>query len=202
MADFAPDDLQFTDFTIRAEHTVGMARSPYSNAQAVYDFGGDIWSATATLAPYHDKLRQARVEGWLIGLRGPLTPFRLYNFDHDGPYGYLNGAPTISGGAAIWAQTLTLQHVLPGGQIPAMEVGDYFTTQARLYRVTAAEPTDLAGLQQIGIFPGLRAAEADGAVLNVSTPNGTWRLMGDPLSIAHDWRSGRTVSIEMIEALE
>ncbi|WP_172332579.1 hypothetical protein [Mangrovicoccus sp. HB161399] len=202
MADFAPDDLQFSSFEITAGHTVGMARSPYSNAQAVYDFGGDIWSATATLAPYHDKLRQARVEGWLIGLRGPLTPFRLYNFDHDGPYGFTNGAPTVTGGALQKATTLTLQHVLPGGQIPMMEVGDWFTFSERLYRVVSATVTDGAGAQTIGIFPPLRTNIGDGNALNISTPNGRWRLMGDPLSIAHDWRSGRTISIEMIEALE
>ncbi|WP_108259346.1 hypothetical protein [Mangrovicoccus ximenensis] len=202
MADFAPADFKFMSFEITAAHTVGMARSPYSNAQAVYDFGGDIWTARATLAPFHDKLRQARVEGWLTGLRGPLTPFRLYNFDHDGPYGFLNGAPTVSGGALRNDISLTLQHVLPGGQVPAMEVGDWFTFLQRLYRVVSAGPTDGAGLQAIGIFPPLRTNIGDGDALNTATPNGLWRLMGDPLTIAHDWSSGRSVSVEMIEYLE
>lgn len=205
MTDFAPDTLKFTSFEVVASHTASMVESPYSNAQTVYDFGGDRWTVTPQLISYNSlpgRAVQADLEGWLLSLNGPVTPFLLKHFDHDGPFGVTNGDPVSTDDNAARKSSIVITHTLPVElPRPALLRGDWFEAGDHLHRVTKVGLTDASGEQTIAFWPPLRAALTAGDALNITDPHGIWRLTADPVKWVHDWAAGREVTISMVEAL-
>lgn len=167
---FAPAALKVREFTPTFRSNARREESPYSFQQQTYDFMGEAWAIEVQCAPLQGADLVA-VRGWLAGLGGARDAFQLRWPGYAGPSAGLVENPTAAQAATVRARTISV--ALPAaGQLA---VGDLMTIGQSLHIVTAAE-TPAAGVQGVTLWPRLRANLAQGGVLNVLDPYGTFAL--------------------------
>lgn len=163
---------------IQLQYAIAEARSPFTFAGQVQDWGGRVWTARVTLPP----MLRAAADEWLVWcskLRGRYGYFRMGDWDRRTPRGAGGGTPLVNGAAQTgnglatdgWPNATTV-----------LRAGDHVQIENRLYRVVADATSNGAGQATLQIEPDLRAAPADNAALTISSPKGLWRLTENALS--------------------
>lgn len=199
---FAPPELKIREYVIRQMTNVTLEESPYNFKQARYDWMGGKWGLSLTLAPPKTRKERAAVEGWLLGLNGPLTKFELPHLDYEGPYGVADADGSIAVSASEATKTITVQHVArkyAGGAFGDLGIGDMVTLSGHLHGVTNINPVNGSGLQVIDIWPRLRSDITASDPVQIIDPYGSWSLAKNE----NGWGSNLkywNMSLELIEA--
>ena len=170
--------------------------SPYSFNQTAYNFLGGHWQATLDLndARYQDR---ANILAWLTTLEGPTVVFHLLAMDYRGPHGVLTQNPTFAAAASQRGKTLVVQHA-PG---EAFVVTDQITINGHLHMINSVQAPDVSNQQEITIWPRLREDVAPGGAIEALAPYGSWALAKPSNGHSTNFKLGRSMKLDLIEAL-
>lgn len=187
--------------TIRARSTVGVAASPFTGEQQVYVHQGEVWEMDVTLPP----MIQADAEEWvgfLLALNGRQGTFLMGDPALKAPRGNWGGSPVVSGSVAIGVKSLPMRGFSVGATVKA---GDWFQyssgANTHLHKIVQDGTADGSGNMTLELWPRLRVALSDGAVISASSPKGIWRLATN----VSEWTVGEAkiygMQFQAVEAL-
>ncbi len=181
-----PATPSFRSIAWRPRSLSGMAVSPFTGSQQVYQWPGEWWEVTVTLPPMKD----ADAGAWrafFLALRSRSGTFLLGDSVRTSARGAIGGSVTVGSGATAGSTTLPLTNA--SGQ--PLAVGDWVQvgtgSSARLHQVTQVNSAT-----SVDVFPILRSAYANGTTVLYSkaispfiAPRGLFRL-SEPVSWAFD----------------
>lgn len=173
-----PSSPSFKRFALKPSNIAAMTKSQFTGQQKVYEHAGEWWIMEGTLPP----MTRAQAEPWrafLTALRGPVGTFYMGEKLGKTARGIATGTPKVNGANAAGVKTLNTKG-WTASQTGILKAGDYLqvgsgTTQ-RLHRVLVDANSDGSGLAAVEIFPCLREALADDAVITISSCKGVFRL--------------------------
>lgn len=173
-----PTNVGSTKTTLTADSIVGIARSPFTKQQQVYQWPGEGWLLDVSLPP----MKRPDAElwwAWLVSLRGQLGTFYAGDDQATTPQGVATGTPVVNGAQGSMSNTLATKgwtHSVTG----ILLAGDYIQlgtgTQQRLYKVLTDADSDSSGNATFDIFPVLREGVSDNQPITTSNCMGTFRL--------------------------
>lgn len=163
--------------SFRMNSIVGASRSPFTGAQQVYAHAGQFWSAEVELPP----MERADAEEWiafLASLNGMEGTFLMGDPVNTTARGAATGTPLVKG-ASQTGNTLTTDG-WTAGVTGILKAGDWIQlgtgSTSTLHKLQQAATSDGTGEAVLEIWPGLRTAPADNAVITVASCKGLWRL--------------------------
>lgn len=176
----ATPNLEFASIRFVARNAVSMAASPYTFSQQVYKHPGQGWSVDISLPP----MKQDVAEDWvafLLRLRGQFGTFLVgdpLGQTARGSASSTPGTPVVNG-AGQTGEFLNIDG-LPLSATGYLKVGDYIQigtgATATLHKVLEQVDSDGAGAATLNLFPKVRTAPNDGAVITVAACKGVFRL--------------------------
>lgn len=173
-----PSTSQWGRVQIRRKHFVAVQNMPFTGATRVYNYGGGVWEADVELA-----LRDATdtdTGAWLalwVALEGPWGTFFWGDPSRKVALGVATGTPLVAGaGQAVGAKTLNVDG-FTASTSNIMRRGDYFALDNNLYQVTEDANSVGGGAVTLSHWPPLRKVPADNAALDVTEPQGIFRVM-------------------------
>jgi hypothetical protein len=176
------------------KRVVGVAESPFTLEQQVYEHQGARWEAEITLPPL--TLDQAREwEAFFISLRGRKGTFIMGNPLHN----VLVTGVELDGSASARASEISVT----GGSGQTINAGEYFQIgtglDSRIHQVV--ETITMGGTDTLTIEPPLRTSYADGTNLDFTQPKGVWRLSSNDVEWSIDSASIYGFTFACTEAL-
>jgi hypothetical protein len=163
--------------TLRARSTVGMSASPFTGEQQLYAHQRELWEADIALAP----MKRAQAEEWiafLLALNGMEGTFLLGQALNTAPRGVATGTPQVMGASQSGKTLIT--DGWTAGVTGILQPGDVFQLgsggSSRLHQLTQRADSNGSGQATLDIWPRLRSAPADNAVLTLANPRGVFRL--------------------------
>lgn len=200
-ATFPTVGIQSSRFGLKTASSV--SQSPFSFAQQVYNFTGQMWHGSVTFPPCTNA-QAARIKGFLASLLGQYGTF-LYgdpDFLAKGVLGTNGGTPLVKGDSQTGKSLTTdgwtaLQTVL--------KAGDYFQlgtgANARLYMLTTDAASDTGGNATLVFEPSLRSSPADNAVITTTGAKGLFRLASNNVEWDSNHASIYGFTIDFMEAV-
>ena len=184
----------FRSMTMRMKRVVGVAESPFTLEQQVYEHQGARWEAEITLPPM--TLDQARAwEAFFISLRGRKGTFIMGHPLHN----VLVTGVELDGIANARASEISVT----GGTGQTINAGEYFQIgtglDSRIHQVV--ETITMDGTDTLTIEPPLRTSYADGTTLDFTQPKGVWRLSSNDVEWSVDSASIYGFTFACTEAL-
>lgn len=181
--------------TMRLVRVNATTQSVFTLKPQIFEHQGTRWEAEITLPPLtHQESRS--VEAFLTGLRGQVGTFLFGNPLHTSPYGTATTV-TLSANAAIGADTITCNG---NGTLLA---GDYFQIgtgdDSRIHQVV--EDVTVGTGSTVKIEPAIRVAQSSGVSLDLTSPQGAWRLTSPDVEWAINNASIYGFTIPCVEAL-
>lgn len=197
-----PTVAGISNIALRAENVTSFSRSPFSFAQKVYSYSGQMWSADVTLPPM-DRGDAEEWVGFLLSLKGQAGTFLMGDPAGDTARGSLGGTPLVNGSDQTGG-TLVVDGATPS-VTNWLRVGDYIQigtgSSSRLHKVLQSADSDASGNVSLDIWPDLRASPADDEAITVSNARGVWRLA----TSVQDWNTSAAqiygITFAAIEAL-
>jgi hypothetical protein len=179
--------------------------SPFTRVeQTQYWPGGDFWDATVTLPPM-SRAAAAPWEAALAELRGRANVFMLGDPRAKGPIDktILRGVPLVdsrvTGNNVAMATQLVTKGWAPSiGRL--LLAGDLMQIGYRLYKVCETVASDATGAATIQIWPSLREWIPDGQAINLSNPQGLFRLASNRRTVQASITRLTTLSLPCVEA--
>jgi hypothetical protein len=172
-----PTNKGIAAIRLTANNVVGISQSPFTAKQQVYKYTGQFWEAEVSLPP----MKRADAEYWisfLLKLNGSYGTFLLGDPNGQTARGIATGTPLVNG-ASQTGQDLITDGWTPS-QTGILKAGDYIqlgsSSTAQLYKVLDDVNSDGSGNATLTLWPDLRTAPADDAVITVSNPKGVFRL--------------------------
>jgi hypothetical protein len=160
-----------------ANDVVGVSQSPFTAVQQVYRYSGQFWEADITLPP----MKRADAEYWisfLLKLNGPFGTFLMGDPNGATARGVATGTPRVNGGGQTGNELVTDGWTTSTTGI--LKAGDYIqlgaASTARLYKVLDDVNSDGSGNATLTLWPDLRSAPGDDAVITVSNTKTNFRL--------------------------
>ncbi|WP_300009672.1 hypothetical protein [uncultured Roseobacter sp.] len=169
--------------------------SPYSFKQTAYDFMGARWGATIELSVMEERTLATCLR-WLASLNGSFSTFEMLAFDYAGPFGTITANPTVAAAASARAQSLSV--VVVSGD--ALVADDRITIDGHLHVVTSAE-VPLSEVQDITVWPRLRADVSIGDPVEALAPYATWALARPRNALRSNVDFTNSVTLELVEAV-
>lgn len=172
-----PTSPKPASFSLTAEATSAITRSPFTGTQQVAKHQGEHWLAQVRFAP----MNRASAALWLAAitsLRGLYGTMKLPAYGHATPQG------TGGDGAAAVFDTANNGEVLETanwgrGDELVLKAGDFITVSDQLMQVLADATTDGGGAVDVDVFPRFRGSTAGTPALAPSDAYGLFRL-ADP----------------------
>jgi hypothetical protein len=168
---------------LRATNAVAYSRSPFTFAGQAFAYPGQMWQADVTLPP----MKRADAEqwvAWLVSLRGQLGTFLMGDPIGETARGVATGTPLVNGADQTGGSL-----VIDGATTSVtgwLKAGDYIQLgsngTSRLHKVLADANSNGSGGVTLDIWPHIRTAPADNAVVTVSNTVGCWRLASNESS--------------------
>ncbi|MGH9552308.1 MAG: hypothetical protein ACRD3W_23175, partial [Terriglobales bacterium] len=168
----------FSTFTQGATNVVGISSSPFTGQQQAQEWSAELWDFSVGLPP----MKRADAEAWvsfLVALRGMSGTFLIGDPYGAAPRGVATGTPKVSGSNAAGSKTFATKgwtHGVTG----ILKAGDYIQVgtgmSQRLYKNLTDVDSDGSGDATLDIFPRLREALADDAVITTTNCKGCFRL--------------------------
>jgi hypothetical protein len=179
---------------------VGMSASPFTGTQQLQAHQGEWWLCDLDLPPM-TRAQAAAWVGMFMGLNYREGTFLLVQ-EPSRPLGIATGAPVVNGAGQTGKTLLTRGWT--ASKTGILKAADYFSLgtagSTSLHQVVRDADSDGSGHATLEIWPRIRSAPADGAVLTVINPQGRWRLK-DPFTHTIDLAMIFGVSVSLIEAL-
>lgn len=158
-----PAQIQFT-----ALNAVAVSQSPFTLAQQVHAYSGQLWQAEVSIPPVKGDLAEAWV-AFLISLRGPYGTFYLNDPLNTSPRGTATSM-SITGSAGSSSITTT---ALNG----TLKAGDWFSVgtgrNTRLHKVLQDVGAGIG--QTVEIYPSLRFGVVNSST-DLTSAKGVFRL--------------------------
>lgn len=170
----------FASIRLIARNAVTVSASPFTFSQQVYRHQGQGFEADITLPA----MKRADAEEWvsfLLRLRGQYGTFLLGDPNGATPRGSASttaGTPVVAG-ASQTGDELNIDG-LPISVTGYLKAGDYIQlgsgASATLHKVLEDVDSDGSGAATLNLFPAVRTAPSDNAVITVSNCKGNFRL--------------------------
>jgi hypothetical protein len=200
-----PTNIGIASITLMTENAVAISTSPFTYQQQVVAHPGQRWAASINLP----SMKRQDAEAWvafLVSLKGQIGTFLLGDPNCKtarGSAGVTPGTPVVNGagqtGSSINIDGLPLSatgYLLPGDYI---QLGS--ASSASLYKVLTQVNTNGSGEAAIDIWPNLRSAPADDAVVTVANTVGRFRLSSNTTQWNISEISSYGISFDCVEAL-
>lgn len=187
---------------MRARSVVGVAESPFTFAGEVQQHQGQRWEADIDLPPMRQTVAETWV-AWLLSLNGRQGTFLMGDPAQLRPRGSAGGSPQVAG-AGQTGQTLAIDGCTPsmtGWLLPGDVIQLGTGADARLHKILARADTDGSGQVTLDLWPRLRSAPADNAVVTVSSCVGLWRLASNEMGWSVGIAKIYGISFVAVEAL-
>lgn len=171
-----PTSVTPSGLTIRQRSVVGVAQSPFSLSQQVYEHQGECWEVDVDM-PIMTRAQASAFRGFLLSLNGRYGTFLLGDPVETTPLGtWSTGSPQVDG-ASQTGRSLLIKNLTAGMTIKA---GDWFQlgsgSTTELHQVAVDATADGSGKATLDIWPRIRTSPANSAALVISSPKGRWRL--------------------------
>jgi hypothetical protein len=193
-----PTHTGFRALEIGAQTVVGMAASPFTGEQQVYQWPGQWWQFMVELPP----MSQASAAIWaafFLALNGPEGTFYMGPSIRKASGGTVGGTWTVGSGATANSTVLPV-----AGGTGELAVGDWVqvgaTTAMKLHRVLQVNKSG-GNMVSVDVFPRLRSAYANGTALTFTNPKGIFRLEGIPAEAYDSRKICRGLNFTALEAL-
>lgn len=176
--------------TIRPQVAVSVTTSPFSFAEQVTDFSGELWTMQFN-APPMAREDAAVLIAFLVSLRGKYGTFTVGDPAGTTPLGTWGGTPLVNGAVTALTRVLPIKGLTPS-QTAIGKAGDWIQlgsgSTARLHMVLADFNSDGSGNANADIWPATRTSYSDGAAIVKSSAVGLFRLEenGVPWSVDSD----------------
>ena len=166
MAIDMPFPARFRASSFGLETNTQTFTSPFNKETQRYLLGGARWKASFTL-PRMDRDQQAAWRSFFDRLEGSYGTFNAYDPDYYGkPRGNPSGTPLVNGASQTGSSLITDGWT---ASTTILKIGDYFTVNGELKRVTADATSDGSGNATLSFKPALRNSPGDNAALTVRT---------------------------------
>ena len=197
-----PASIGVSSINIRAKTVVGVSSSPFTGQQQVYKHQGQWWEAEVSLPPMkRDEAEQ--VVAFLIKMNGQYGTFLMGDFLSTAPRGIGTGTPLVNGASQAGDELVTDGWTVSTTGI--LKAGDWIqlgsASTSTLHKVLDDVTSDGSGNATLNIFPNLRSAPDDNAIITISSPKGRWRLASNETDYAIDNASIYGMTFACIEAL-
>jgi hypothetical protein len=194
---------------------IGMTQSPFSFAQEIQDWGGDMWTAKLSWPMIASRANGAPFTALLAALRGRFATVLLGDPLGATPRGAMNttpGTPVVNGLHPAGFRTLALRGTpLAGGLggLPAgtvwISAGDYIQVGAgagsRLHMALLDVPVAINGQITLDIWPSLRTSLNDGTPILLKNCVGTFRLSANDRKWTESKFFRYGIELDFIEAI-
>lgn len=161
----------------------GISKSPFSGSQQVQEFQ-EWWEGEISLPPLDTTVKQDTWLAFLASLRGITGTFLFGDPIKTSVRGIGTGTPLVKGASQTGKELITDGWTT--SQTGILLAGDYIQigtgTSTRLHRLTQDANSDGSGNATLDIFPRLREAPADNAVITLTNCKGTFRLASNEQS--------------------
>lgn len=188
---------------LKATSIIGIAKSPFTAQQQVFQWPGEFWQLQISLPP----MNRMTAEKWfsfLVALRGQLGTFYAGDDQCTTPQGVATGTPLVNGAQGSMSNTLATKgwtHNVTG----ILLAGDYIQlgtgTAQRLYKVLTDADSDSSGNATFDIFPTLREGVTDSQPLTITNCMGTFRLAENDRERSADYTRLYGIDFKAIEAI-
>ncbi len=198
-----PTDILPASCEFFLQYNTTIFSSPITRSQQALRRQGEMWRCAITLGP-KDSAAGRRLDALLIKLRGAYETVNLCDFARPEPAGdgrdraavgetrftdnttfsddtvFIGGPSVVAvvGDHAMGATEIVTDGWV-GGVTGILLAGDYVGIDSRLYMVTDDADSSGMGRATLAIAPSLRAAVADGALINRTRPTAAFRLVDD-----------------------
>lgn len=184
-------------------NAVAAVISPFSLTTQVQKWPGELLTFEIQLPPMAVALAQPWI-GALGALKGQYGTCLFYDHSYQGALGVATGTPLVSGTNNARAEFLNTKGWTHGvtGILKAgdrISIGSGVTT--RMYIVLTDANSDGSGNATLDIFPNLRETLSDGAAIDLTNPQGTFRLLSNTTSWSVDQAKTYGISFSLVEAI-
>lgn len=162
---------------LRAVNAVIYEMSPFTFSGQAQASAGQMWQADITLPP----MRRSDAEiwvAWLVSLRGRFGTFTMGDPLCSTPRGTPTGSPRVNGSGQT-GDTLIIDGCTPS-VTGWLKAGDYIqlgaSATATLHKVLEDVNSTSGGDATLTLWPHIRTAPANNAIVVVSNAVGRWRL--------------------------
>lgn len=170
-------------FTPRS--VVATTASPFTGEVQTYVHQGQWWEAELKFPPL-DRADGEALVAFLLSLNGMEGTFLLAPPGAETPRGLATGTPRVNGSSQTGTTLNTDGWTTSRTNI--LRAGDWIqlgsSSTARLYRVLADVNSNASGQAALDLWPKIRTAPADNALITVTNAAGLWRLAAN--DIGHD----------------
>jgi hypothetical protein len=147
--------------------------SPLNGTMQTLELPGARWRASFTFQNLAEA-DAAKLQAFLVSLRGQAGRFYLYNFARPKPNGVGTGTPRVNGAGQSGGTLLT--DGWTASQTGILKAGDFIGVNGELKMVTADVNSDGSGNATLSIEPPLRSSPADNSAITVTQPTTTFML--------------------------
>jgi len=193
-----PSSPSIRDVTFRMLSRTALNSSPFTGQQQVSVWDGQWWEVDINLPP----MERADAEEWiafLASLNGHEGYFLFGDPDGTSPRGIGTGTPKVNG-ASQTGQTL-ITDGWTASQTGIMKAGDYIQIDNNLYKVLVDADSDGDGDATLEIFPKIRSAHDDDAVITVSSAKGYFRLASKVNSWSSNSLRHYSITLSLVEKI-
>ena len=201
-----PTNVGIANITFMAKNAVAITSSPFTFKQQIFKHPGEAWEASVSLPP----MRREDAELWvafLVSLKGQFGTFLMGDPNGATPRGAAAtnpGTPLVNG-ANQTGNELDIDG-LPVSVGNYLRAGDYIQlgsgSTATLHKVLNNRSTTAGGaIVNLDIWPSIRTAPADNAVVTVSNCVGRWRLKDNIAQWQINNISSYGITFDCVEAI-
>jgi hypothetical protein len=202
-----PITLPFTTkgarrITIRPQNVVGVHESPYTLQDEVQVHPGQRLRAAVEIVG----MARADAAVWiaaLMSLKGRQGTFYLGDTAYKTSRGVATGTPLVMGASQTGSSLITDGWTT--SQTGIVKAGDWLqigtTSARRLHMVLIDANSNGSGQATLELWPNLREAPADNAVISVTGATGVFRLTGDPVWVIDEMKLVHGLSFEATEVI-
>lgn len=187
---------------MRAINAVAYEQSPFTFAGQAQASAGQMWAADVTLPPMKRADAAAWI-AWLISLRGQFGTFLMGDHAAATAQGTPTGTPLVNGSSQTGATlnidgcTTSVTNWLKSGDYIQLGSG----STATLHQVLEDVDSDASGEATLTLWPHIRTAPLDNAIVVVSSPVGRWRLASNETNWSVNEASIYGISFTAMEAV-
>lgn len=170
-----PTTPAFRQITFIAKSAIGISQSPFSLVTQATVHQGEMWEVEVELPPMHRTAAEAWI-AFLMALNGMEGSFLLGDPVGQTPQGGWNGAEKVSGAD----QTGRSLNIKDGTEFATLTAGDWVQlgsgSSSTLHKLLQDVTVDSGGEATIDLWPQVRVAPSDSAVVTTSSAKGLFRL--------------------------
>lgn len=172
-----PTELGVENFRVIPRTSAGRNESPFSFAEQVYDWGGQILGIEAIM-PKMNRETAEIFNSFLFALNGRVGTFLMPIPGAGDALGVATGTPLVNGASQTGNELDT--DGWTAGQTDILKAGSWFSlgsgSSTRLYKNLLDVDSNGSGETTLTIWPSLRSSPADNAALDITNPHGLFRM--------------------------